>query len=81
MKTFGRLIKHRLEEEYVNLEEQCGFTTGRSCIDHIFTLRQILKICQKKSKQISMVFIDIEKASQQHPKEIIMAGIRISIHK
>jgi hypothetical protein len=32
METFGRLIKRRLEEEYVNLEEQCGFTTGRSCI-------------------------------------------------
>jgi hypothetical protein len=31
--TFGRLIKHRLEEEYVNLEEQCGFTTRRPCID------------------------------------------------
>jgi hypothetical protein len=28
MKTFGKLIKHRLEEEYVSLEEQCGFTTG-----------------------------------------------------
>jgi hypothetical protein len=43
LKTFGRLIKYRLEEEYVSLEEQCGFTTGRSCIDHIFTLRQILE--------------------------------------
>jgi hypothetical protein len=42
IKTFGRLIKHRLEEEYVSLEEQCGFTTGRSCIDHIFTPRQIV---------------------------------------
>jgi hypothetical protein len=28
MKTFGRLIKHRLEEECVSLEEQCGYTTG-----------------------------------------------------
>jgi hypothetical protein len=51
MKTFGRLIKHLLEEEYVGLGEQCGFTTGRSCIDHIFTLRQILKKCLEKSKK------------------------------
>jgi hypothetical protein len=39
MKTFGRLIKHRLEEYDVSLEEQCSFTTGRSCIEHIFKLR------------------------------------------
>jgi hypothetical protein len=31
--NFVRLIKHRLQEDYVNLEEQCGYTTGRSCID------------------------------------------------
>jgi hypothetical protein len=48
LKTFGRLIKPRLEEDCVSLEEQCGFTTGRSCIDHIFTLRQILEKCQEK---------------------------------
>jgi hypothetical protein len=27
MKKFGRLIKRRLEEEYISLEEQCCFTT------------------------------------------------------
>jgi hypothetical protein len=60
-KTFGTLIKHRLEEENVILEEQCGFTTGRSCIDHIFTLRQVLEKCQEKSKQIRTVYTDTEK--------------------
>jgi hypothetical protein len=52
MKIFGRLIKHRLEEKHVSLKEQCGFKTGRSCIDHIFTPRKILEKCQEKSKQI-----------------------------
>jgi hypothetical protein len=71
MKTFGRLIKHRLEEEYVGLEEQCGYTTGRSCIDHIFPLRQILEKCQEKSKQIGMVFIDTEKAHDNVPRKLL----------
>jgi hypothetical protein len=71
MKTFGRLIKHRLEEDYVSLEEQCGFTTGRSCIDHIFTLRQILEKCQEKTKQIGIVFMDIEKAYDSVPRKLL----------
>jgi hypothetical protein len=71
MKTFGRLIKHRLEEEYVSLEEQCSFITGRSCIDHIFTLRQILEKCQEKFKQIGMIFIDIEKSYDSIPKKLL----------
>jgi hypothetical protein len=76
MKTYGRLIKHRLEEEeYVNLEEQYGFTTGRSCIDHIFTLRQILKKCQEKSKQIGKVFIDIEKAYDSVPRKLLWQAL------
>jgi hypothetical protein len=71
MKTFGRLIKHRLEEEYVSLEEQCGLKTGRSCIYHIFTPRKILKKCQEKSKQIGMVFVDIEKAYDSVPRKLL----------
>jgi hypothetical protein len=61
MKTFGKLIKHRLEEEYVSLEEQCGFTTGWSCIDHIFRLKQILEKCQEKSKQIGWYLLTLKR--------------------
>jgi hypothetical protein len=75
MKTFVRLIKRRLEEDYVSLEEQCGFTTGRSCIDHIFTLRQILEKCQQKSKQFGMVFIDIEKAYDSVPRKLLWQAL------
>jgi hypothetical protein len=66
-----RQIKHRLQEDYVSLEEQCGYTTARSCIDHIFTLRQILE----KSKQIGMVFIDIEKAYDSVPRELLLQAL------
>jgi hypothetical protein len=75
METFGRLIKRRLEEDYVSLEEQCGFTAGRSCVDHIFTLRQILEKCQEKSKQIGMVYIDIEKAYDSVPRKLLCQAL------
>jgi hypothetical protein len=75
IKTFGRLIKHRLEEEYVSLEEQCGFMTGRSCTDHISILRQILEKCQEKSKQIGIVFIDTEKACDSVPRKLLWQAI------
>jgi hypothetical protein len=75
MKAFGRLIKHRLEEDYVSSEEQCGFTTGRSCIDHIFTLRQILEKCQEKTKQIGIVYIDIEKAYDSVPRKLLWQAL------
>jgi hypothetical protein len=80
MKTFGRLVKTSIRRGVCRLEEQCGYTTGRSCIVHIFTLRQILEKCQENSKQIGIVFIDIEKA-YDCPKGITMAGTRTSSHK
>jgi predicted GNAT family N-acyltransferase len=64
-----------LIEEYVSLEEQCGFTTGRLCIGHIFTLRQILEKYQEKSKQIGMVFIDIEKAHDNFPRKLLRQAL------
>jgi len=44
-KVFSKIIHTRLAEtldEYIR-QEQAGFRPGRSCSDHIFTLRQILE--------------------------------------
>jgi len=48
------------------VEEQCGFRKGRSCIDAIFMVQQIIE--KKKRTQLAavsfiyMLFIDYEKA-------------------
>jgi hypothetical protein len=49
MKILGRLIRNQLE--FKGMEEHCGFTSGRSCVDHIFTLQQIMQKYNAKSRE------------------------------
>ena len=44
-KLFANIIRNRLNEHMEDemVEEQCGFRKGRSCIDAIFTVQQIME--------------------------------------
>ena len=42
MKTWERIVDHRIRSEVVNSQEQFGFMKGRSIEDAIFALRQLL---------------------------------------
>jgi hypothetical protein len=75
MKILGRLIRNRLELEFKGMEEHCGFTSGRSCVDHIFTLRQILQKYNAKSKQRGPVFVDLEKACNSAPRKMLWKAL------
>lgn len=43
-------------------EEQAGFQKGRGCVDHIFTLRNIIEQCTEWQRQLYINFVDFEKA-------------------
>ena len=43
-------------------EEQAGFRQGRSCMDQIFTLRNIIEQCAENQKPLLVNFIDFTKA-------------------
>ena len=43
-------------------QEQAGIRRVKSCIDHIFTLRQILEQSTEWNSTIYIAFIDFEKA-------------------
>ena len=63
-KVFSRVILDRISEALDPLlrKEQAGFRKGKSCGDHIFTLRQILEQCQEWNTPFYANFVDFEKA-------------------
>ena len=44
------------------MEVQGGFRRGRSCVDQMFTIRQLSEKVLEKNKQMVMACIDLEKA-------------------
>ena len=76
MKIIGRIIRNRLEDQFRTPGEQCGFTAGKSCVDHIFTLRQILEKAKTKEKEIHMIFIDLQKAYDTVPRKLLYKALR-----
>jgi len=44
-RLYGKIIKHFFEQEFyqIETEEQAVFRVGRSTIDHIFCLRQLIE--------------------------------------
>ena len=63
-KVFSRIILQRITAAVDTLlrQEQAGFRKGRSCIDHIFVLRQILEQSHEWNSSLYVVFVDFEKA-------------------
>jgi hypothetical protein len=57
-------------------DEQAGFRTGSSCIDHINTLRIIIEQCVEFRSPLHLLFIDFEKAFDSVRREYIWAALR-----
>ena len=63
-KVYATVLDKRIQaitEERV-LEEQGAFRRQRSCIDQLFTVRQLGEKIIEKNKTMNMVCIDLEKA-------------------
>ena len=63
-KIFSRIVLQRMnmETEPKLRKQQAGFRKGRSCSDHIFTIRQIFEQSQEWNSTVFANFIDFEKA-------------------
>ena len=63
-KIFSRIILQRITTAVDGIlrQEQAGFRKGKSCIDHIFILRQILEQSHEWNGSLYVVFVDFEKA-------------------
>jgi hypothetical protein len=62
MKLWERIIEHRLRGVINVTENQFGFMPGRSTMEAIFLIRQLMERCREQKKDLYMIFIDVEKA-------------------
>ena len=77
-KMFIKIILKRLTkalEQHIR-EEQAGFRKGKSCSDHIHTLRQILEQREEWNTPLYANFLDFEKAFDSLHRESLWSIMR-----
>jgi len=70
-RLYGKVIKHFLEHDFsqIKTKEQAGFRAGRSTVDHIFCLRQLIEKKMVVNHPLHLLFVDLEKAYDSVPLE------------
>jgi hypothetical protein len=71
MKLWERIIKHCLRGVTNVIENQFGFMSGRSTMEAIFLIRQLVDRCREQKKDLHMIFIDLEKVYDKVPRNVM----------
>ena len=76
MKAYEIVLERRLRELVEIGDCQFGFCPGRSTTGAIFCMRQIQEKYNQKKKKLYHIFVDLEKAFDRVPREIIEWALR-----
>ena len=70
-KVYGRILigKVRSLTEGLIGEEQCGFRSGRGCINQVFVMKQMSEKFIDRSKSLHVAYMDLEKAYDRVDRE------------
>ena len=71
MKLLERVIEHRIRRVTSVTQNQFGFMPGKSTMEAIFLIRQLMERYRKNKKDLHMVFIDLENACDKVPRNIM----------
>lgn len=76
-RIYGRIIKTRMEKEYQDMEaeEQAGFRVGRSTIDHLFTITQVIEKKTAYDQELHLLFVDLKKAYDSIPLNMLWKAL------
>ena len=81
MKLWERVIEYRLRQNVTISENQFGFMPARSTTEVIYLIRQLIKRFRERSRNLHMIFIDLEKTYDKVPRDVLwwtlMKGVPI----
>ena len=75
-KMYEKILDGRLHEAVDTDKMQYGFMPGRGTVDAVFVLRRLTKKFRAKNKNLFFVFVDLEKAFDRVPREVIRFALR-----
>ena len=78
MKVLERVLEKRVRSQVKIDDMQFGFMPGKGTTDAIFIMRQMQEKHQAKKKELYYAFVDLEKAFDRVPREVVRWAIRMS---
>ena len=76
MKVLERVVEMEIRSSITIDDMQFGFMPGKGTTDAIFIVRQLQEKFLAKNKNLYLAFVDLEKAFDRVPRQILWCGMR-----